>query len=295
MKVVIGVDVAGVYHPALNLLARMQFEGGDVTLAHAVDVVAPVPMFGIAEAAVGVDFVENMTKIGEETLQEAADAACAHKIKADTVLLNGAAGPALIEFAERDKADIVVIHSIPKSALGSLFLGSVARSLTTGARESLLISKGEVAPAGSLKAVFATDHSDYACRSLDKFIEFKPKGVKSVHVVSAAWMNEYEAYVAQYDLAKMSGTTEEWVEAQLRKKNLEAVEKLKAAGYEATSVVKAGTPDVAIREAMEMTKADLLIMGAQGHGFMHRLFIGSQSLHQVVAEPWPVFILRPQV
>ncbi|MFI5386330.1 MAG: universal stress protein [Fimbriimonadales bacterium] len=295
MKVLLGVDNGGTYRPALNLIGRMRFEGIELTLAHSVDVLYPVPMYGVAEAAMGVDFVENMNKIGEESLQEAADAACGHQMKADTVILTGAPGPALIEFADREKTEVIAVHSDRKTALGSLFLGSVARGLTIGAHQSILISKGDVAPAGPLKAVFATDHSAYAYHALEKLIELKPKGIKSIHIVSAAWMNEYEAYVAQYDLSKLTGSTEEWVESQLRQKNLQAVDMLRQAGYEATSVVKPGTPDIAIKEAMEMTKADLLIVGAQGHGFMHRLIIGSTSLHQAVAEPWPVFILRPQV
>lgn len=293
MKILVGIDTAGIYRPVIKLLGRLGFDGAEVTLAHSVDVLYPVPMYGVAEAAMGVDFVENMTKIGEEALQEAVDLACLNKLKAEVALLEGAAGPALIEFAERNHFDLIAIHSERKGQLSSLFLGSVARGLAIGAHHSVLISKGDVPSGGPLKAVFATDHSAYAHRALDAFIELKPKGIGSVHVVSAAWMNEYEAYVAQYDLSKISGSTEEWVEGQLRSKNREAVEKLTAAGYSATSTVKPGTPDIAIKEAMEMTEADLLVMGAQGHGFMHRLFIGSTSLHQVVAEPYAVLILRP--
>lgn len=296
MKVLVGVDNSGVYRPALNLLGRMRFEGAKVTLANSVDVMFPVPMYGIAaEAAYGVDFVENMREIGEESLQEASDLACGRNLQADTVLLNGAAGPALIEFADSEHFDVIAIHSVRKGAVGQLFMGSVARGLAIGAHQSILISKGDVAPAGPLKVVFATDHSTYADRALDKFIEMKAKGVESVHVVSAAWMNEYEAYVAQYDLGKLAGSTEEWVESQLRQKNFDSVAKLSKAGYVATSVVKPGTPDIAIREAMDMTKANLLVMGAQGHGFIHRLFIGSTSLHQVLAEPYSVFVVRPHL
>jgi nucleotide-binding universal stress UspA family protein len=295
MKVLVGIDNQGVYRPVINLLGRMQFEGAETTLAHSADVMFPVPMYGIAaEAALGAEFAEGVREIGKAALEEASDLACGRGIKADTVLLSGAAGPALVELADSEHFDLIAIQSVNKGKIGALFLGSVARGLAIGAHQSVLISKGRHAAAGPLKAVFATDHSDYAERALDLFIHMRPKGIESIHVVSAAWMNEYEAYVAQYDLAKLGGTTEEWVEAQLRHKNVEAVQKLTAAGYSATAAVKSASPDVAIREAMEMTKADLLVMGAQGHGFIHRLFIGSTSLHQVIVEPYSVFILRPR-
>jgi|GEM_PF-732032 len=294
MKVLIGIDDAGVYGPALNLVARMDFEGAEVTLAHSVDIMYPVPMYGVAEATMGIDFVENLNAIGQESLQMAQDAACAHNIRAATALLTGAPGPALTEYAEQAGFDVIAIHSDRKGDLGAMFLGSVARGLTIGAHQSILISKGAVAPAEPVSAVFATDHSAYAHRALDKLIEMKPIGVTRIHVVSAAWMKEYDAHVAQYDLTKTGGTTEEWVESQLRRKSAEAAEKLCAAGYEASFAVQQGTPEAAIKNAMESTHADLLILGAQGHGFVHRIFIGSTSLHQVVAEPWPVFVIRPR-
>jgi nucleotide-binding universal stress UspA family protein len=40
------------------------------------------------------------------------------------------------------------------------------------------------------------------------------------------------------------------------------------------------------------TQADILVMGAQGHGFVERVFIGSVSLHQALYEPYPVMIVR---
>jgi nucleotide-binding universal stress UspA family protein len=294
MKILVGIDSQGLYRPVLNLLGRMRLDGSEMTLAHSVDLMFPMPMYGIsAEAALGAEFANGLRAIGEQALEEAADLACGRNMKADTILLSGAAGPALIEFADREHYDLIAIESERKGKVGTLFLGSVARGLAIGAHQSVLISKGDHETTGPLKAVFATDHSDFANRALDLFIQMRPQGIESVHVIAAAWMNEYDAYVAQYDLAKLSGSTQEWVEAQLRQKNADLVEKLSAAGFKATATVKAAAPDQAIREAMQMTKADLLVVGAQGHGFIHRLFIGSTSLHQVVVEPYSVLVLRP--
>jgi hypothetical protein len=43
------------------------------------------------------------------------------------------------------------------------------------------------------------------------------------------------------------------------------------------------------------TKSDLLVLGAQGHGFLARLRMGSKSFHQVVSERYSVLVLRPQL
>ena len=38
--------------------------------------------------------------------------------------------------------------------------------------------------------------------------------------------------------------------------------------------------------------ADLLVLGAQGHGFLERLTTGSVSLDQAVARPYSVIVMR---
>ena len=48
-----------------------------------------------------------------------------------------------------------------------------------------------------------------------------------------------------------------------------------------------------VEAQMDKVKADLLIMGAQGHGYMRPLMIGSSSLKQVVSSRHSVLILRP--
>jgi nucleotide-binding universal stress UspA family protein len=199
----------------------------------------------------------------------------------------------LLEFASREGSDLIAVHSVRKSALGSLFLGSVARGLAIGGSQSILISKGEPSPTGRISAVFATDHSPYATAALDKLIELRAGGIQHVHVVTAAWMNDYDPDVIHYDASKEDGPTQEWLEEELAKKNCLAAELLQAAGFDVTTTVDPSKPVDAIRNAMDTRTADLLIMGAQGHGFIHRLFIGSTSLHQVVAEPYPVLLLRP--
>ena len=53
-----------------------------------------------------------------------------------------------------------------------------------------------------------------------------------------------------------------------------------------------GHPAEALREALDDTSSDLMILGAKGHGLFDRVFIGSLALHAVVAEPYSVLVLR---
>jgi nucleotide-binding universal stress UspA family protein len=86
---------------------------------------------------------------------------------------------------------------------------------------------------------------------------------------------------------------ETWVSENLLKRNQTVADRLGAVGIEASPMVIDGHPNAAIHQAMGETEADLLILGAQGHGFIERLAMGSVSFYQAVSERHSVLILRP--
>ena len=51
------------------------------------------------------------------------------------------------------------------------------------------------------------------------------------------------------------------------------------------------TNDV-LNSVMEDSRADLLILGAHGHGFIKRLVVGSTTMHMVGNEPWNMLVIR---
>lgn len=291
MKILLGIDTVGHYKAALNLAARLKLPNPLWTLAHSVDVNVPIGGYGInSEEALAIDFYQFASHSGREALEKAKDEACAHGINAETALLNGNAASALAQYADAMHADFVCVQSERKGRLGSMFFGSVSRGLAIGSSQSVLISKGWVAPNGELSAVFATDHSEYADKALEKFIQMAPQGIRNIKVVTALHLDETGG---RLEMKNLDNALQKWLVERPARKNGEAVAKLTAAGYRCTSEVYNLPVNEALDAAMTSTHADLLVMGAQGHGFMHRLFLGSTALHQVVMEPHRVLILRP--
>ena len=84
----------------------------------------------------------------------------------------------------------------------------------------------------------------------------------------------------------------DWVRDHCLKESAKVAEKLKSIAPEVNVIVQEGESNEVIRNTMTSSDADLLIMGAQGHGFLDRLVIGSTSHHHFVAEPYPVLLLR---
>jgi nucleotide-binding universal stress UspA family protein len=95
-----------------------------------------------------------------------------------------------------------------------------------------------------------------------------------------------------HDVPGMDAEAVAWVRARLTEKTEGVCETLKTIGAKCEARVVDMEPIAAIRYMMSETKADLLILGAQGHGFIERLTIGSISLYEVIAEPYNVLLIR---
>lgn len=293
MKIIVGVDPAGRYKSALNMAARLKFPDTHWTLATSMDLTVPMSGYGTGvEAAYGSDYIQLLDETVEQILEEARVDACAHGISPETVQLSGGAALALSQYAEDTRAELVAVDSERKGRLGSLFLGSVSRGLAIGASQSVLVTKGDVAPKGPLNVVFATDHSDYANRALDKLLSWAPAGIQRVHVV-CAFHAEGENAFERIGLIDLNPSVAESLRQETKRRTDEVVLKFLAAGYPCSGEMVDLHVAEAINHAMTIADAQLLIMGAQGHGFMHRVLLGSTSLHQVVVEPHSILIVRP--
>lgn len=293
MKAIVGVDAQGVYKPAIQLLGRFQFENPFTTLAHFVSTVPPfVPMEAGESAVIVADYMKIMENAGRTALDFAREEACVRDLHPKCVLKSGSPADGLSQMALESRADLVAVRAERGSLWSTSFLGSVSRGLAIGCHSSLLVAKGPIKEGLPLKVVLATDHSAASDRWISKFLSWRPKGISEIHVVTAYELSDEQEKLLQANLPALSGMVDGWIDEHLQSLNAKVVEKLKAAGYTATSRVGSGRPNDVIRQAMQDTQADVLVLGAQGHGFIERLFIGSCAMHQVLAEPYPVLVVR---
>lgn len=276
MKAIVGIDSERHYRSAMHLLSRLSFYKVSAELVHVVDpyYLAELGMVGPAYAA-SLGVPETWEKEADELLAEAQDVAIGSGIPCTTLRTVGKPSAALTEHAIDIHADLIAIGSTHKSKYGAFFLGSVGRSLTIGASQSLLIAKQDVAKSGPLTAVFAIDGSEYADTCLRMFARMEPKGIGRLVLVTA------------YDRLGLTDPP-----SKEREHLNELVAHLRESGMNAEAHVVEGSLHEVIDAMMESTEADLLVMGARGHGFIDRLLVGSNSLQQVVASPHSVLLLR---
>ena len=293
MKAIVGVDANEAYKPALCLLGRLGFPNVAVTLLNVVSPVMPYLPPESSDAELQADYLKVVENAGLNALDSAVDEACSRDLHARTKLVFGSPADGIMEEVAAQHADVVAVAATHHGTWSSSFLGSVCRALAIGCPASLLVAKGDSPRVRPFRVVFATDHSAFSQRCLEKFLAMNPKGIDEIHVVSAFSLSDQQAEVLARNLPALGGDVDRWLEEQIETKNEEVCARFRAAGFQTTARATNASPNDAIRQAMQETKSAMLIVGSHGKGFLARTFIGSVSLHQVVAEPYPVLVIRP--
>ena len=278
LKAMIGIDEGGSYLSALNLLARLRIADTEVEVVHAdeTQVIDPRSEFGyVTESEIAQISHDDVLISGAEGLAKQKG------WQVTRTVLSGPATKVLVEHAGHEKADLICIGSRRRSKFNSSLFGSMGRSLTISANQSILLAKGNVEPTGDLVAVLAIDHSKYAEQAVEKLTQFKPLGIKRLVVVTAI-----EGKFRSKTIDK--GMVEEYLDVKSKK----TVQVLQAAGLPAEHRILWGDLGEVLEDQLHALHADLLILGAQGHGYSGRNHIGSSALKQIVACKQSVLLIR---
>jgi nucleotide-binding universal stress UspA family protein len=224
----------------------------------------------------------------------------------------------LLSYATEANTDLIAVDGPHSGLLASFLTGSVARSLVCDSHPtSLLLAKKpalshrtptpkvpattarvecDSAPLSTkgLRAVLATDHSAYADRCVDELLRLAPGGISHLTVLTAYPEVELEAIGTV--LPDLTIEPQSVICKMLWERNEEVLHRLEPLlkSDDATSESRVvGLPvNDAIAQSMKETNADLLILGARGHGFLERLSLGSVALHHAMAAPYSLLILR---
>jgi nucleotide-binding universal stress UspA family protein len=294
MKTLVGVDIEGTYLAAVDLCRRFEFPDQHWVLSH---VIQQIPMFAPALAPMAIPVTEAMVALREEACHsvEKARKHLGLDVGACTELVpEGTVAATLLHEAGEYACDLIVAGSGHAKKTFPWTVGSVSRALAFASKQSLLATKQPSTKTGPLHAVFATDHSDYANAAIEQLIKWKPKGIDRIDVVTAFDVNEATLALMKVG-TEVKLDFEKWVREETERRCHLTAGKLSNIAKQTRVIVEKGEVNEVIRSAMIGSGADVLILGAQGHGFVERLFVGSTSLHHVLAEPYPVLLIRPPV
>lgn len=292
IRIIAGVDSTH-YPNSLRFLVKLRFATARVHLMHVVEALLPGKSFEDlgSDHPLNIAFKEKKRQ-GLEHLANAEEMLRSSDYEVGRSIKTGDPARCLIEAAHEESAELIAVGSAQKGHWGSLFYGSIAKSLTATANSSLLIAKSPPTSDDGLKAVLATDHSHYCNQCINRFFEFQIKGVRHVTVLTS--LNPKDAHRIGEVLheGEVEAMDFEHIFTATKSANEELCDRLNAQGIECDSIVSKEHPQDAIASAMKNTSADLLILGAQGHGAWDRFRMGSLSNFQVVATPHNILIMR---
>lgn len=292
MKIVIGADLARHFETAVEVVSALKFPDLEAFVVNVVEPVVSAAGSGeFASMGVMALLVDDLQKAGHEVVKDAAASLEDKGVHCETFVLSGQAAGCLTDMAKDKGADLVVIGGPVRSLFEKFLTGSVSRDLAIGAAQSVLV--GRRAPAaGGLTVVFAHDHSEYCDRALEHFLAMKPQGIAKLLLVTADTTDAAIVALTERDMPQIPGEAASTVKDFLAHRSESAKAKLAALGCPVESLVIEGDANTVLSHAMKEHRADLIVMGAKGHGFLERLFLGSIALHHVVREDYNVLLVR---
>ena len=277
------------------MLQRLRFNAAQVEV---VRVVAPptIPFWEPGGAFIPLAF-DDMLQAEECRARRVVKAVSAElgDAGAGEVVLCGNPTSQLLTRADEVAADLIAVDGHEHTPLGAALLGSVARGLVIGASQSVLLARPLAgAKDRPLRVVLATDHSDYADRCWERLMRFWPRGIS--HLTALTAYPEDRLKAAEPLMPDLGISPARAVHDQLVARNEALMTRLaKCFPPSCTSidsVISTLPVHDAITAQMSASEADLLILGAKGHGLLERLTLGSVALREALTCPQSVLVVR---
>jgi nucleotide-binding universal stress UspA family protein len=181
----------------------------------------------------------------------------------------------LFSNAEKWKADLIVVGSHGRSALGRFFLGSVSQWLLNEARCSVRIARGKLAkPDFPIRLVLGIDGSTNANLALKQVATRNWSAKSEVRVVVVE--QPLQRTAADDLISGVKLTLGETNQKYFQGLANAAVKRLKAAGLHVTGLVAQGDPKHLLVRIAEEWRADCIFLGGTGvSNRLERFLLGS--------------------
>ncbi len=205
----------------------------------------------------------------------------------------------IVAAADEMAADLAVLGTHGRGGLDRLFLGSVAEKLVRRLPCPVLSVSHEegrtwAAPGLITRVVCATDFSPISIEAFRRAVglarKFKAE-LTLLHVVENLPDFGDPTYVPILNIGPLRDDLDQG-----------ATTRLKALIAEAGDLAAKIEPKVAFGRAYQEVlrcaveeRADMLVIGAQGHGIFEHMFFGSNAQHVIRGATCPVLTVRPQI
>jgi len=247
-------------------------------------VVAVMPSY---EGELDITAVRNLKEVlrgpGEKLLKEAEEIAKAEGATVVTNLEQGEPYERIIDVAESENCDLIVMGRRGLRRLERAFMGSVTARVIGHSRKDVLVVPRDTG-IGLGKLLLATDGSIYSNAAMERAIDLAKSygsALMAVSVVDVPPEFYAEAPNAFEDMVlKTKGNVSD------------VKKKAEASGLQASTFVGEGDAYKVITDLAVKEKAEMLVMGSHGRTGLKRLLMGSVTEKVIGHAPCPVLVVK---
>jgi nucleotide-binding universal stress UspA family protein len=271
--------------PYATTLARRS--GGHIVLVEAVQA-HPLPGVDPSDAQIDV------TSRAEENLRSTADRLAASGVTAEPHVYYDDPVHAILDLADRQGADMIVMSTHGRGGLGRMLYGSVADRVLRYATVPVLLIPSIVDhpwPADRpLRLLVPLDGSELAEEALQsaellaEAFEARPTLLRVVGPPTYPLYGDGYAYLPFDEDAEL---------ADVRRYLNDQVAQLRERGLQAESTAAVGPPASVIADTARGQGADVIVMATHGHGGLSRLILGSVATSTLRQTTVPLLLARP--
>jgi len=250
-----------------------------------VTVVSVIPRYeGDLSALWTNNITASMKKQCNISLSEALNLAQKEGVTIETVCAEGEIYERIVDLADVENYDLIVMGKKGMSFVERAFVGSVtARVIGYSRQDVLVIPDG--AKIAWKKLLLATDGSLYSEAAAQRAIEIAGQYHGSIKALSVVDATVEFMIRAQEVYDSLIAKAEEFTDG-IKKKAL-------SAGIEAESLVRDGEVYKVIIDVAKDYQADMIVMGSLGRTGIKRLLMGSTAERVLGNASFPVLIVKP--
>lgn len=249
-----------------------------------ITVVSVIPPYEGDLAMTGLaNLGEAMQKPCEDALAEAKRIAEAERALIKTVCETGPIHERIIDVAEEENCDLIVLGRTGRRGLGRALIGSVAaRVIGFSRRDVMVVPPG--ARIGWERLLLATDGSRYSAAAGERAIDFAKSYGGEIQAVSVVDIPPETFAEAMNAVEKLTAKAKEFVE--------DVKKAAQARGVKATGFVGEGEAYQVITSLAEKERADVIVMGSHGRTGLRRLLMGSVAERAIGHASCPVLVVK---
>ncbi|MEM6705357.1 MAG: universal stress protein [Acidobacteriota bacterium] len=206
------------------------------------------------------------------------------------------AAETLLDAARSEEADLILLGSRARGRATEFFLGGITRKILRHSEASVLVvhEEGPALEGGALCLTLALDLSDESpalLQEADQLARNLEARLDVVHVLEP----EHPAAAAALPELEANPHRPRTAQALTRIGSLldDAVEGERPEGCTVSARCLLGDPTKALREHLEATTPDLLLLGTHGRTGVRRILLGSVAEQLTTETPLPVLVLKP--